>query len=210
MNEIAQKVNRYQELVRQEKEIKNEIAELKGYFETTASEELKNTKFKTISYWGDNNAKVTVGMNETIKIVSNETLKTIFKNLYPDLITEKKTYDLSSQAKKLLTPIFQGDYIETNLDEVLKAISEDLNVQVVLKKKLKGDYKKDKDLIQKVAGIDEIRASELAYFAKEVIAYDKFKSILEACENQDIKDAIDQVKIAVIVEEGIKVTFEEE
>ena len=210
MNEIAQKVNRYQELVRQEKEIKNEIAELKGYFETTASEELKNTKFKTISYWGDNNAKVTVGMNETIKIVSNETLKTIFKNLYPDLITEKKTYDLSSQAKKLLTPIFQGDYIETNLDEVLKAISEDLNVQVVLKKKLKGDYKKDKDLIQKVAGIDEIRASELAYFAKEVIAYDKFKSILEACENQDIKDAIDKVKIAVIVEEGIKVTFEEE
>ena len=66
MNEIAQKVNRYQELVRQEKEIKNEIAELKGYFETTASEELKNTKFKTISYWGDNNAKVTIGMNETI------------------------------------------------------------------------------------------------------------------------------------------------
>lgn len=210
MNEIAQKVNRYQELVRQEKEIKNEIAELKGYFETTASEELKNTKFKTISYWGDNNAKVTVGMNETIKIVSNEALKTIFKNLYPDLITEKKTYDLSSQAKKLLTPIFQGDYIETNLEEVLQAISEDLNVQVVLKKKLKGDYKKDKDLIQKVAGIDEIRASELAYFAKEVIAYDKFKSILEACENPDIKDAIDKVKIAVIVEEGIKVTFEEE
>lgn len=210
MNEIAQKVNRYQELVRQEKEIKNEIAELKGYFETTASEELKNTKFKTISYWGDNNAKVTVGMNETIKIVSNEALKTIFKNLYPDLITEKKTYDLSSQAKKLLTPIFQGDYIETNLEEVLQAISEDLNVQVVLKKKLKGDYKKDKDLIQKVAGIDEIRASELAYLAKEVIAYDKFKSILEACENPDIKDAIDKVKIAVIVEEGIKVTFEEE
>ena len=43
-----------------------------------------------------------------------------------------------------------------------------------------------------------------------MIAYDKFKSILEACENQDIKDAIDKVKIAVIVEEGIKVTFEEE
>lgn len=210
MNEIAQKVNRYQELVRQEKEIKNEIAQLKGYFETTASEELKNTKFKTISYWGDNNAKVTIGMNETIKIVSNEALKTIFKNLYPDLITEKKTYDLSSQAKKLLTPIFQGDYIETNLDEVLNAISADLSVHDVLKKKLKGDYKKDKDLIQKVAGIDEIRASELAYFAKEVIAYNKFKSILEACENQDIKDAIDKVKIAVIVEEGIKVTFEEE
>ncbi len=210
MNEIAQKVNRYQELVRQEKEIKNEIAELKGYFETTASEELKNTKFKTISYWGDNNAKVTIGMNETIKIVSNETLKKIFGNLYPDLIIEKQSYDLSSQAKKLLTPIFQGDYIETNLDEVLNAISDDLSVQDVLKKKLKGDYKKDKDLIQKVAGIDEIRASELAYFAKEVIAYNKFKSILEACENTNIKEAIDNIKIAVIVEEGIKVTFEEE
>ena len=210
MNEIAQKVNRYQELVRQEKEIKNEIAELKGYFETTASEKLKNTKFKTISYWGDNNAKVTIGMNETIKIVSNETLKKIFGNLYPDLITEKQSYDLSSQAKKLLTPIFQGDYIETNLDEVLNAISDDLSVQDVLKKKLKGDYKKDKDLIQKVAGIDEIRASELAYFAKEVIAYNKFKSILEACENTNIKEAIDNIKIAVIVEEGIKVTFEEE
>ena len=210
MNEIAQKVNRYQELVRQEKEIKNEIAQLKGYFETTASEELKNTKFKTISYWGDNNAKVTIGMNETIKIVSNETLKKIFGNLYPDLIIEKQSYDLSSQAKKLLTPIFQGDYIETNLDEVLNAISDDLSVQDVLKKKLKGDYKKDKDLIQKVAGIDEIRASELAYFAKEVIAYNKFKSILEACENTNIKEAIDNIKIAVIVEEGIKVTFEEE
>lgn len=210
MNEIAQKVNRYQELVRQEKEIKNEIAQLKGYFETTASEELKNTKFKTISYWGDNNAKVTISMNETIKIVSNETLKKIFGNLYPDLITEKQSYDLSSQAKKLLTPIFQGDYIETNLDEVLNAISDDLSIQDVLKKKLKGDYKKDKDLIQKVAGIDEIRASELAYFAKEVIAYNKFKSILEACENTDIKEAIDNIKIAVIVEEGIKVTFEEE
>ena len=210
MNEIAQKVNRYQELVRQEKEIKNEIAQLKGYFETTASEELKNTKFKTISYWGDNNSKITVGMNETIKIVSNETLKKIFGNLYPELITEKQSYDLSSQAKKLLTPIFQGDYIETNLDEVLNAISADLSVQDVLKKKLKGDYKKDKDLIQKVAGIDEIRASELAYFAKEVIAYNKFKSILEACENTNIKEAIDNIKIAVIVEEGIKVTFEEE
>lgn len=210
MNEIAQKVNRYQELVRQEKEIKNEIAQLKGYFETTASEELKNTKFKTISYWGDNNSKITVGMNETIKIVSNETLKKIFGNLYPELITEKQSYDLSSQAKKLLTPIFQGDYIETNLDEVLNAISADLSVQDVLKKKLKGDYKKDKDLIQKVAGIDEIRASELAYFAKEVIAYNKFKSILEACENTNIKEAIDNIKIAVIVEEGIKVIFEEE
>ena len=110
----------------------------------------------------------------------------------------------------MLTPIFQGDYIETNLDEVLNAISDDLSVQDVLKKKLKGDYKKDKDLIQKVAGIDEIRASELAYFAKEVIAYNKFKSILEACENTNIKEAIDNIKIAVIVEEGIKVTFEEE
>lgn len=210
-SKIKTNVDRYAELTLQQTIIKNELDELKGFFETLATDALKDTKLKTAYYWGSNNSKISVSNSASVKIVSNEMLRQLFGKIHTDFVTEKVTYDLTAPCKRLLGMAFLGNYTEGNIDEVIEQISADAKIQKTLKKKLKGNYEKDKAVLMSLAGIAEDEASDWAYFAQEVINWELITQILVAANwDGTPQSAIDHIRASVMVDEGIKVTFEGE
>lgn len=89
------------------------------------------------------------------------------------------------------------------------AITSDAKIQATLRKKLKGRYEKDKALLEKVAGLPEQEASDWAFLAAEVINWEWLAQVLEAAGWEGTtQEAIDIIRAAVIVEEGMKVGVE--
>lgn len=111
---IKQKADRLVALTSQQKEIKSEIDEIKAWFENLATNDLKDTKKKTIDYWGSDNSKVIVGNSETVKPIS----MTMVKKLLGDRLCAviKKEFHADATAKNPFAWISfeQGnDLIET-------------------------------------------------------------------------------------------------
>lgn len=211
MLKIKEKVDRYAEVTKQHATIKEEIDELKLFFESIAADALKDTKLKTITYWGSNNTKVTVSNSETVKIVSNEMLHQLFGAIYSDFVAEKITYDMTAPCKRLLGMAFLGNFTAGSIDEVIRQISKDDSIQKTLKKKLKGNYEKDKTLLISLIGLSEQEASDWAYITQEVLNWEWLVQILTAANWRGTPQAaIDHIKASIMVDEGIKVTFEGE
>ena len=101
--------------------------------------------------------------------------------------------------------------LEKELEETIQAITGDAKIQATLRKKLKGRYEKDKALLEKVAGLPEQEASDWAFLAAEVINWEWLAQVLEAAGWEGTtQEAIDIIRAAVIVEEGMKVGVEAE
>lgn len=186
------------------------IADLKGYFQRLATEQLMNKKLKTIEYWGNQNVKITVSNSGTVKLNAPSNIKELFGDNIKEYIKEETntSYTMTSQCKQLLGLVYQGEYEEGSLDEIIRQISSDIKIQKVLKKKLngKGRFLKDKQTLMNIAGLSEDDASEWAYLAAEDINWEWLTQILKSSNwNGSTQEAIDKIKAAVIVEEGIKV-----
>lgn len=209
--EIKAKADRLVELTSQQSVIKAEIDEIKAWFEKLATDDLRDTKKKTIDYWGSNNSKVVVGNSETVKPVSMTMVKKLLGDVFGDFVKEDTTYKMTDPCKRLFTMMFMGNYTEGSLDETIKAITTDEKIQRTLKKKLKGKYEKDTETLMKLVGLSEQEASDWAYLASEVINWEWMLQILKAAEwGGTPQEAVEVIRAAIFVDEGIKVTVEAE
>ena len=161
--EIKAKADRLVELTAQKERVQAEMEEIKAWFENLAVNDLKDTKKKTVEYWGSSNARVVVGNSETVKPVSMAMVKRLLNTVYPDFVTEKTSYSLAAPAKRLFTIAYLGAYTEGTLDDTIQAITKDEKLQRTLRKKLKGKYEKDTESLMKSAGMDAKEASDWAY-----------------------------------------------
>jgi len=209
--EMKEKVDRLAELSKMQSEIRAESETLKAWFENEAVKDLKDTKKKTVEYWGNHNAKVIVTNSGTVKPVSMTMVKRMLGDVFSDFVKEEMTYKMTEPCKRLFSMMFLGDYTESSLDETIRAITSDEQIQRTLKKKLKGKYEKDTQTLMSLVGLDELAASDWAYLTAEVINWEWMIQILK---NADWKgtpeEAIELIRAAVIVDEGIKVTIESE
>lgn len=217
MNEAVMKakVDEYVKWVKLAAEAKQEIEKLKAEFQREAQELMKDKKVKQVDFWGSQNARVTVTTSETLKLVSYQfLLKAIGETLLKDFVKETVEYKLSAPFKRLLAAVFQGDYVEQSLDEVIAQISGDEKTRKTLKKKLKGNYKKDVEHLKAIAGLDDETAEYWAYFVHEAANWEKILHLLEAAGYKrgtaEFNEALEAIRHAVIVEEGIKVSLEAE
>ena len=209
MVDVENKVEEYIRLTRQEAETKARLDELKGEFETQGLQDLNATKVKTVDYWGSK-GKVEVGRSETVTPVALKLLKQIFGASYDELVKPKESLEMTAACKQLLAPIFLGNYIETPIDDVIAAAAPDNEKQqAALRKKLRGNFKTDKNAFQSIAGLPAGDAEYYAYMAAESIAYEKFVRMIAAGEWMGTtQDAIDVARTAVVVTEGVKVTVD--
>ena len=209
MNDIKGKVGEYIRLTQRAAEIKARLDTLKGEFETQGLLDLGATKVKTVDYWGDN-GKIEVGRSETVAPAAVKLLRQIFGASYDDLVKPKESLEMTAACKQLLAPIFLGNYIETPIDDVIAAAAPDNEKQrATLRKKLRGNFKTDKKALQSIVGMPEQDAEYYAYMAVEAIAYDRFKRILAAGGwTGPVQEAVDIVKTAVVVTEGVKVAVD--
>lgn len=211
MEEIREKVDRLAELSAQQESMKREADAIKAWFEANATDALKDSKEKTVEYWGSRNAKVTVGMSSTVKPVSFTMVKNLLGTVYPDFVKEEVSYKMTEPCKRLFTMMFLGEYTEGSLDETIRGITGDEKIQRVLRKKLKGKYGKDTETLVKLAGLSRQEAGDWAYLVAEVINWEWIVQILKAAGwGGTPREAIDIINNAVIVDEGLKVTVEAE
>ena len=73
--EVKKKVHRLAELDHQMVAVKGEMETIKAWFEKQATDDLRDTKSKTVEYWGSENSKVVVGNSETVKPISMTMVK---------------------------------------------------------------------------------------------------------------------------------------
>lgn len=210
---LADKVQRYAEIKAEQEQLKAEMDDIEADILKAAETDLKDTKFKTVSY-ADNNGNVITATNaDNVKLIYPSMLKVIFGKAYPDVVKEEITYKVSAPAKRLLAAIYNGEYIKNgSVDEILKCLNLDDKSFNALKKKLKGaNYDTDVKNLIKFAGIGETEAKENAYLVAEAIAWQDFKHLL-LLNNRDfdddiIKSAVDTIDSAVTVEQIPKITF---
>nr|DAL54636.1 MAG TPA_asm: hypothetical protein [Caudoviricetes sp.] len=211
MAEIKAKADRLVKLTNQQSVIKAEIDEIKAWFEKLATDDLKDTKKKTIDYWGSSNSKVVVGNSETVKPVSMTMVKKLLGDVFKDFVKEDTTYKMTEPCKRLFSMMFLGNYTEGSLDETIKAITDDEKIQRALKKKLKGKYEKDTETLMKMVGLSEQEASDWAYITAEIINWEWMLQVLKSAEWKGTpQEAVEIIRAAIIVDEGIKVTVEAE
>ncbi len=209
--QVKRYVDEFAALSLEAERIKNRMDWLKGYFETLATDDLKDTKLLTASYWGSQNSRVTVTNTATVKPVSLTMVKKLLGEISGDFIKTETTDKMTDPCKKLLAMAAQGNYTEGSLEDVIRQISTDPKIQATLRKRLKGRYEKDKAMLEKVAGLPEREASDWAYLAAEVINWEWLTQVLQAASWEGSpQEAIDIIRAAVIVEESIKVGIEAE
>lgn len=210
---LADKVQRYAEIKAEQEQLKAEMDGIEADILKAAETDLKDTKFKTVSY-ADNNGNVITATNaDNVKLIYPSMLKVIFGKAYPDVVKEEITYKVSAPAKRLLAAIYNGEYIKNgSVDEILKCLNLDDKSFNALKKKLKGaNYDTDVKNLIKFAGIGETEAKENAYLVAEAIAWQDFKHLLllnnRGFDDDVIKSAVDTIDSAVTVEQIPKITF---
>lgn len=203
MDKTTQYVDEYAVLTRQMARLKSRAEELKAYFERLAVADLKDTKLKTMEYMGSKGGRVTVSVTETPKLGS------VLGDVAEDYIKTETVDKPKEDCKRLIVMACQGSYIEGSLDQTIRAITDDDQVASVLHKRLKGQYKRDMATLINVAGLDAQRASEEAYLTAEIINYEWMTQVLRSTGWMgSVQQAVDIIKAAARVEEGIKVSVE--
>lgn len=209
--EIKAKADRLVALTGELSQVKAEIETLKAWFERLATDDLRDTKRKTIDYWGSKSSKVVVGNSETVKTVSMTMVKKLLGDVFPDFVKEETAYKMTENCKRSFTFMFLGNYTEGSLDETIRAITADEKTQRALKKKLKGKYEKDTETLMRLAGLSEKEASDWAYLTTEILNWEWMLQILKSAGWQGTpQEAVEIIRAAVIVDEGMKVTIEAE
>lgn len=138
-------------------------------------------------------------------------VKKLLGDVFKDFVKEDTTYKMTEPCKRLFSMMFLGNYTEGSLDETIKAITDDEKIQRALKKKLKGKYEKDTETLMKMVGLSEQEASDWAYITAEIINWEWMLQVLKSAEWKGTpQEAVQIIKAAIIVDEGIKVTVEAE
>lgn len=206
--QLRAEVDEFAALTQQADAIKERLETLKAHFEKRAVEDLKDTKMKSVSYWGSSNCRVVVQTSETVKPVSVTMIQRVLGDVAKDFVKEEVTTKLTDPCKRLLGMVFQGNYTEGSLDELISAITSDAKIQATLKKRLKGRWEKDTAALMKVAGLSEQEASDYAYMAVEVINWEWLAQVLKSAGwAGSIQEAIEVIRAAVIVDESIQITL---
>ena len=219
-DQVRRYVDEYAALALEADRIKQRMDWLKGQFETMATVALKDTKLLSISYWGSQNSRVTVTNTATVKPISLTMVKKVLGEVAGDFVKSETVDKMTEPCKRLLAMVCQGNFTMGSLEETIRAITGDAKIQATLRKKLKGRYEKDKALLEKfgdasvvsiVEKLPEQEASDWAFLAAEVINWEWLAQVLEAAGWEGTtQEAIDIIRAAVIVEEGMKVGVEAE
>ena len=208
------------ERIRRYKEIKQEIAELKSEADGIEAEflkamesDLEDTKYKSVSYSDGEGNKVTATEAESLKVVYPTFLKNIFGAAYKDVVTEETSYKVSAGAARMLTALFNREYVrDSSVEELVGTLGIDDKSEKALLKKLKGKkFDTDVKNLMKFAGLDEASAKENAYLVSEICVWNEFIRLMElngTTSAEDISKALTWIDGAVTVEQTAKIKID--
>ena len=175
------------------------------------SADLENTKYKSIRYEGDV-FDLTAVTAESLKVIYNSFLPTIFGKAYEDAVTEKTDYTLSAPAKRMLIGLYKGNFIRATVKEVIDqmaGVTDEERKQLL--KKCKGiNYDKDIENIRKFTDLSEEDAKEYAYLIAEAAVWQDFCNLLTLngiADEAQINDILMKIQSAFVVEDSTKISL---
>lgn len=212
LKEIVEKADRLAEIKKSIEKLNAEKSEIEGFFLKLSDEDLRNTKFKSVTYRGTGSNKVIATMVESLKMVYPTYLKAIFGEAYKDVVTEEIKYKLSAPATRMLTGLWLNNYTRLTVAEVIAQLPVDDITKKAIAKKVRGiKYDTDKKNLIAIGGFDEKTAEEYAYFISEAAIWENFMRLMQAnkkATDKDIAEALELINGAVVVEETPKITIE--
>jgi len=202
--EIAALISRAVTLDSEIQQRKTALEEIKAKLQTAALAEMENKNLRYVRYdslYGsvemtyktkleiDNYARLAAALDASVlvedKIVRRQSVK----------------YDIDARFKAALIALARGDYAAHDIDGILLSMGiEDAQMRKVVRKKLKGDYAKDKEVLASV-GIGGDREEELDAIREELN-----RQLVERFFEPDLVDR-DEVRNSVNLDESLSLTL---
>ena len=212
--DIKKVVDRMIGIKNEEKELAKEYALLQAQLQMIGESALENTKQKSVSYYGDS-GRVTVTLADKVQSILPSLYTDIFGKACPDLVTTKEVTELTAEGKRIAAAIWNEEYCEGSVEDIVSKLDCDDKAKKSLLKKLQGkNYETDRSNLMRLGGLDEESAGDYAYMVAEVIAWNKIKAIIRLNNDGEFsKTAFEDMKqkccAAICVEQSTKLTVEE-
>ena len=212
--EIKQIVDRMVEIKQESNALQDEYLDLQSKLQVEGESALENTKYKSVSYSGTS-GKATVTLADKVSGVMPSLFLDIFGKAFPDLVNQKSILELNAEGKRIAAAVWNKEYCQGSVEEIVNSLSCDEKAKKSLLKKLNGkNFETDKKNLIRIGGLDEDSAKDYAYLIAEIIAWNKIKAIIKINNNGVFsQEAFDQfalnINAAVCVEQSTKITIEE-
>ena len=205
-----ERIRRYGEIKAKMAELKLEADMIEAEFLKEMEDDLKDSKYKSVEYSDGNGNRVTLTEADSLKIVYPSYLEHIFGTAYDDVVSTEVKYKLNAGANRMLTAIYNGEYLRGGtVEELVGTLGLDDKTEKALLKKLKGkSFDTDVKNLVKLGGLNEEEAKENAYLVSEICAWEEFMKLLKLNgkdTEQDIAEALRWVDGAVTVEQTAKI-----
>ena len=212
--EIKQIVDRMVEIKQESNALQDEYLDLQSKLQVEGESALENTKYKSVSYSGTS-GKATVTLADKVSGVMPSLFLDIFGKAFPDLVNQKSILELNAEGKRIAAAVWNKEYCQGSVEEIVNSLSCDEKAKKSLLKKLNGkNFETDKKNLIRIGGLDEDSAKDYAYLFAEIIAWNKIKAIIKINNNGVFsQEAFEQfalnINAAVCVEQSTKITIEE-
>lgn len=202
-------------LLAKEKEaavLKVEIDTLKSEIQTRGVKVLEERNTKYIEFFGAENGIASVSMAQKMEILNYFKLEEMLgKEFLSEKITRVPTdvkYNVDKKFQQAVMALVTGDFAKGyTLEEVVNGITEDTKQRTLLLKKLKGDYKKDKDTLCSVLKVDKaaLEMDTELFLIGKIMNWQLIEAFFDTEDEAKFNKLKSVVKKCIIVDETVKI-----
>ncbi|BFH11015.1 ABC transporter permease [Paenibacillus melissococcoides] len=201
---LAQKVDEAIALEQQMKKCKKRMDSIKAELTTAAYAEMDNKNLSFFQITGTS-GRFNVVYKEKFEVDNYDNLIDVLGEVALSKVSRKQAvkYETDLRFKAALIALYKAEYTTgVTIESILSGLGLGEDVIKALKKKLKGEYLKDKQLLESVGVTGELE-EEL-----DAIRMVKNGELVERFFGQLSKEQIDIIRNAVYVEDSISVGLE--
>lgn len=201
MINIAEKVSKAIEIDKRMKIDKKELDTIKSELQAEALQEMNNKNLKYVEYFGTEGS-CAVTYKDKFEVDNLPELVRVVGDVIVGKVKKEETVKITvdDKFKKALIVLYSGEFKQHDIVKILKDLYlDDKQIKVALKK-LKGDYFKDKELLESL-GVKSDLEEEL-----DAIREQKNYELVERFFNLNKID-IERLKKSISVEETLSIGF---
>lgn len=199
MISIAEKVSKAIEIDKQMKENKKELDAIKAELQAAALQEMDNKNLKYVEYFGTDGS-CAIAYKEKFEVDNLPELQAAVGEVIDGKYKKEESIKITvdNKFKEALIALYKGEYKQHDIVQILKDLYlDDKQIKVALKK-LKGDYVKDKELLESLGiktnieeELDAIREQKnyelvVKFFDLEKIDIEKVKKTISVEDNLSV------------------------
>lgn len=199
MINIAEKVSKAIEIDKQMKENKKELDTIKAELQAVALQEMENKNLKYVEYFGADGS-CAIAYKEKFEVDNLPELQAAVGEVIDGKYKKEESIKITvdNKFKEALIALYKGEYKQHDIVQILKDLYlDDKQIKVALKK-LKGDYVKDKELLESLGiksnieeELDAIREQKnyelvVKFFDLEKLDIEKVKKTISVEDNLSV------------------------